>query len=331
MSSNGKSFDFGILIHGGASVEKIKKTDEITRSLKSAVSYSFDFLKRSSSNNAAAVDSVEAAVVSMEDSGVFNAGISSSLTIDKTIEMDASIMNGRDISAGSIGMATGIKNPIKVARQIMERTDHVMIASDGVTKLSNLFGYAIEGYSHELNEKKMNEYSRLLKNFRTKWKKNSKLMMMLSSKASQEEKNRHQHYSTVGAVAIDRDGNVASAVSSGGIWLKMPGRIGDSAIIGSGIYADNKSGATCATGYGEYAMRLCLCKYACDQMQLKNSARLSSKKSVDMLTKRFGKNTGGIIAVDIKGRFGIAYNTRSMSTALITNKNQKPTIAFGCD
>ncbi len=274
---------------------------------------------------------MEAAVVSMEDSGVFNAGIGSSLTIDKTIEMDASIMDGRDISAGSIGMATGIKNPIKVARQIMERTDHVMIASDGVTELSNLFGDSIEGYSHELNEKKMNEYSRLLKNFRTKWKKNSKLMMMLSSKASQEEKNRHQHYSTVGAVAIDRDGNVASAVSSGGIWLKMPGRIGDSAIIGSGIYADNKSGAACATGYGEYAMRLCLCNYACDQMQLKNSARLSSKKSVDMLTKRFGKNTGGIIAVDIKGRFGIAYNTRSMSTALITNKNQKPTIAFGCD
>jgi L-asparaginase / beta-aspartyl-peptidase len=85
-------------------------------------------------------------------------------------------------------------------------------------------------------EKKMKEYSRLLKNFRTKWKKNSKLMM-LSSIASQEEKN-HQHYSTVGAVAIDRDGNVASAVSSGGMWLKMHGRIGDSAIIGSGIYAD---------------------------------------------------------------------------------------------
>ena len=100
---------------------------------------------------------MEAAVVSMEDSGVFNAGIGSSLTIDKTIEMDASIMDGRDISASSIGMARGIKNPIKVARQIMERTDHVMIASDGVTKLSNLFGDSIEGYSHELNEKKMNE------------------------------------------------------------------------------------------------------------------------------------------------------------------------------
>jgi L-asparaginase / beta-aspartyl-peptidase len=332
LSSNGKCFDFGILIHGGASVEKIKKTDGITRSLKSVVSYSFDFLKRGSSNKTAAVDSVEAAVSSMEDSGLFNAGIGAPLTIDKTVEMDASIMDGRDLSAGSIGMATGIKNPVKIARLTMERTDHVMIVSDGVTKLSKLFGDTIEGYSHEINEKKMKEYCRLLKNFRTKWKKNSKLMMTLSSMASQEEKIRHQYYSTVGAVAIDKNGNVASAVSSGGIWLKMHGRIGDSAIIGSGIYADNKSGAACATGYGEYAMRLCLCKYACDQMQSKkNSAGLSSKKTVDMLTKRFGKNTGGIITVDTKGRFGIACNTRSMSTALITNKNQKPTIAFGCD
>jgi L-asparaginase / beta-aspartyl-peptidase len=329
LTSDGKNFDFGILVHGGASVDKIKETNEITRSLKSAVSYGFDLLKNSSSNNSA-VDSVEAAVASMEDSGVFDAGVGAYLTIDKTVEMDASIMDGRDISAGSVGMVTGIKNPIKLARQIMERTDHVMIVSDGATKLSKLFDSAIEDYPHELNEKKMKEYSRLLKNFRTKWKKNIKLMM-LSSMACQEEKNHQQHYSTVGSVAIDRDGNVASAVSSGGTWLKMHGRIGDSAIIGSGIYADNKSGAACATGYGEYTMRLCLCKYACDQMQSKNSAPLSSKKSIEMLTKRFGKNTGGIITVDSKGRFGIACNTRSMSTALITNKNQKPIIAFGSD
>ena len=182
-------------------------------------------------------------------------------------------------------------------------------------------------YPYEPNEKILNEYNKLIKNVRIKWKKNSKLMMLPSSTASQEK--NHQQYSTVGAVAIDKDGNVASAVSSGGIWLKMHGRIGDSAIIGSGIYADNKLGAACATGYGEYIMRLCLCKYACDQMQSKNNARISSKKSIDMLTKRFGKNTGGIITVDPTGRFGIAYNTRSMPTAMITKKNQKPIIAFG--
>jgi beta-aspartyl-peptidase (threonine type) len=201
-----------------------------------------------------------------------------------------------------------------------------MIVSDGVTKLSKLLGNTVEEYPHELNEKILNEYNELVKNVRIKWKKNSKLMM-LSSAVSQEK--NHQHSSTVGAVAIDKDGNVASAVSSGGIWLKMHGRIGDSAIIGSGIYADNRSGAACATGYGEYIMRLCLCKYACDQMESKSSARLSSKKSIDILTKRFGKNTGGIITVDLKGRFGIACNTRSMPTAMITKKNQKPVIAFG--
>ena len=323
MTSNRKGFDFGILIHGGAGVKKIKRTDDITRSLKSAVSNGFDLLKRSSNK---AVDSVEAAVASMEDSGVFDAGVGSYLTIDKTVEMDASIMDGRDISAGSVGMAMGIKNPIKLARKIMEHTDHVMMVSDGVTRLSKLFGNTVEEYPQELNTKILNEYNRLMKSVRIKWKKNNKLTM-LSSAASQEKS--HHHYSTVGAVAIDKDGNVASAVSTGGIWLKMHGRIGDSAIIGSGIYADNKSGAACATGYGEYIMRLCLCKYACDQMQSRNSAHLSSKKSIDVLTERFGKNTGGIITVDLKGRFGRACNTRFMPTAMITNKNQKPVIAFG--
>jgi beta-aspartyl-peptidase (threonine type) len=323
LTSNRKGFDFGILIHGGAGVEKIKRTDDITRSLKSAVSNGFDLLKRSSNK---AVDSVEAAVASMEDSGVFDAGVGSYLTIDKTVEMDASIMDGRDISAGSVGMAMGIKNPIKLARKIMERTDHVMMVSDGVTRLSKLFGNTVEEYPQELNKKILNEYNKLMKNVRIISKKNNKLTM-LSSAASQEKS--HHHYSTVGAVAIDKDGNVASAVSTGGIWLKMHGRIGDSAIIGSGIYADNKSGAACATGYGEYIMRLCLCKYACDQMQSRNSAHLSSKKSIDVLTERFGKNTGGIITVDLKGRFGRACNTRFMPTAMITNKNQKPVIAFG--
>jgi beta-aspartyl-peptidase (threonine type) len=323
LTSDRKGFDFGILIHGGAGVEKIKRIDDITRSLKSAVSNGFDLLKRSSNK---AVDSVEAAVASMEDSGVFDAGAGSYLTIDKTVEMDASIMDGRDISAGSVGMAMGIRNPIKLARKIMERTDHVMMVSDGVTRLSQLFGNTVEEYPQELDTKILNEYNKLMKNVRIKWKKNNKLTM-LSSAASQEKS--HHHYSTVGAVAIDKDGNVASAVSTGGIWLKMRGRIGDSAIIGSGIYADNKSGAACATGYGEYIMRLCLCKYACDQMQSRNSAHLSSKKSIDVLTERFGKNTGGIITVDLKGRFGRACNTRFMPTAMITNKNQKPVIAFG--
>jgi beta-aspartyl-peptidase (threonine type) len=131
----------------------------------------------------------------------------------------------------------------------------------------------------------------------------------------------------VGAVAIDKEGNVASAVSTGGRWLKVPGRIGDSGIIGAGFYADNSLGAACGTGTGEFFMRLCLCKYACDLMP-SNNAYLSSRKSIDLLTKRFGHSTGGMITVDPKGKFGIACNTKSMPTALITNKDENIRIAF---
>src|SRR6187200_735540 len=167
----------------------------------------------------------------MEDSGVFDAGVGAYLTIDKTVEMDASIMDGRDISAGSVGIVQGIKNPVKLARQIMERTDHVMIVCDGLTKFLDLFDKDVERYHHDISETLLNKYNSLVNNAQRKWKKNSKLLLQYA----QSQKN-HQYYGTVGAVAIDKHGNVASAVSTGGRWLKIPGRIGDSAVIGAGFY-----------------------------------------------------------------------------------------------
>jgi L-asparaginase / beta-aspartyl-peptidase len=318
LRSSYNGFDFGILIHGGSGTDKIKRVDEITRSLRSAVDYGFDLLK----NGKEALDSVEAAVASMEDSGIFNAGTGSCLTIDKTIEMDASIMDGRDISAGSVGIVQGIKNPVKLARQIMERTDHLMMVGDGLSKLLDLFDKDIERYHHDISETLLNKYSSLMNNAQKRWKKNSRLL----APYTQSQKN-DQYYGTVGAVSIDKHGNVASAVSTGGRWLKIPGRIGDSAVIGAGFYADNRLGAACGTGSGEYFMRLCLCKYACDLMQ-SNSAHLSSKRSIDLLTKRFGYNTGGMVTVDPRGKFGIACNTKSMPTALITRKDEKTKVAF---
>jgi L-asparaginase / beta-aspartyl-peptidase len=315
MSNNHfKDFDFGILIHGGSHTRKIERIKETKISLQSSISCGFDLLK----NGNSAVDAVESAVASMEDSGLFNAGVGSCLTIDKAIEMDASIMDGRDISVGSVGMVQGIRNPIKLARQIMERSDHVMIVSDGVTKILKLLKTDIEEYHPDINETLLKQYNRLMKHMKKRWKKNSKLLLPYYT----PPQTNHQYYGTVGAVAIDKDGNVASAVSTGGRWLKMSGRIGDSAVVGAGFYADNRLGAACATGYGEYMMRLCLCKYACDQMQF-NDALLSSKKSVQLLTERFGGNTGGIITVDQKGRFGIACNTLCMPTALISSRVKK--------
>ena len=311
--------DFGILIHGGAGTEKIKKSSkrakDITNSLVSSVCNGFEILRN---ENGTAVDAVESAVANMENSGVFNAGLGSCLTVDKQIEMDASIMNGKDISVGSVGMVQNIQNPIKLARSVMESTDHVMFVSEGANKLAKLLG--IEFSHYKISQQKLKTYNKYYKQMKSRWTKNNQLLTS----------HNNNHYGTVGAVAIDRKGNVASAVSSGGRWLKIHGRIGDSAIVGAGIYADNDLGAACATGSGEFIIRLCLSKYACDYMggQNNNNAFLSSNMAIAKLTQKFGENTGGIITVDTKGRFGAAMNTQSMPIALCISKTKKVKVAL---
>ena len=311
--------DFGILIHGGAGTEKIKKSSkrakEITNSLTSSVCNGFEILGK---ENGTAVDAVESAVANMENSGIFNAGLGSCLTVDKQIEMDASIMNGKDISVGSVGMVQNIQNPIKLARLVMESTDHVMFVSEGANKLAKLLGMEFRHY--KISQQKLKTYNKYYKQMKSRWRKNNQLLT---------SHNNNNHYGTVGAVAIDREGNVASAASTGGRWLKIHGRIGDSAIVGAGIYADNGLGAACTTGIGEFIVRLCLSKYACDYMgRQNNNALLSSNMAIAKLTQKFGKNTGGIITVDTKGQFGAAMNTQSMPIALCISKTKKVKVAL---
>jgi beta-aspartyl-peptidase (threonine type) len=310
--------DFGILIHGGAGTEKIKKSSkrakDITNSLMSSVCNGFEILRK---ENGTAVDAVESAVANMENSGVFNAGLGSCLTVDKQIEMDASIMKGKDISVGSVGMVQNIQNPIKLARLVMESTDHVMFVSEGANKLAKILGMEFRHY--KISQQKLKTYNKYYKQMKSRWRKNNQLLTS----------HNNNHYGTVGAVAIDREGNVASAASTGGRWLKIHGRIGDSAIVGAGIYADNDLGAACTTGTGEFIVRLCLSKYACDYMgRQNNNAILSSNMAIAKLTQKFGKNTGGIITVDTKGQFGAAMNTQSMPIALCISKTKKVEIAL---
>jgi beta-aspartyl-peptidase (threonine type) len=229
--------------------------------------------------------------------------------------MDASIMNGKDISVGSVGMVQNIQNPIKLARLVMESTDHVMFVSEGANKIEKLLGMEFRDY--KISQQKLKTYNKYYKQMKSRWRKNNQLLT-----------SHNNHYGTVGAVAIDRKGNVASAVSSGGRWLKIHGRIGDSAIVGAGIYADNGLGAACATGSGEFIVRLCLSKYACDYMGQNNNAFLSSNMAIAKLTQKFGRNTGGIITVDTKGQFGVAMNTQSMPIALCISKNKKIKVAL---
>ena len=222
--------NFGILIHGGAGSNKrathSKEEADIIKIIEQAAYNGFDFLKsnynihtnNSTTAASAALDAVEIAVAFMEDSGLFDAGILGSyLTMDAEIEMDASIMNGEDLSAGSVGMVQNIQNPIKLARLVMERTDHVMLVSDGVLQLAKLFNIEIKYRKPaEQNLQKYFNYLRKNNNKRItkkEWPKNHKLFCYLP------QFNHDYHYGTVGAVAIDKEGNVASAVSTGGTWF----------------------------------------------------------------------------------------------------------------
>jgi beta-aspartyl-peptidase (threonine type) len=327
--------NFGILLHGGASGSNKRKIAKqpskggegrIAKAIEQAASSGFGVLRNANANESStALDAVEIAVASMENSGVFDAGmVGSYLTMDSEIEMDASIMNGKDLTAGSVGMVKNIQNPIKLARLVMERTDHVMVVSDGATHLAKLFGMEIKYRKpSEQNLKKYKDYIRYNKRkIKNEWPRNYRLFNSLSQFNS-------DHYGTVGAVAIDKQGNVASAVSTGGRWFKMHGRVGDSAIIGSGLYADNESGAACTTGMGELIIRLCLAKTACDYMGAKQDALTSSRRAIELLTRKFGENTGGIIAVNKHGEFGMEINTQSMPIALFTsNTSDKPKVAF---
>jgi beta-aspartyl-peptidase (threonine type) len=161
---------------------------------------------------------------------------------------------------------------------------------------------------------KLESYKRLYRDMRATWSRNYQLP--------------YAHFGTVGAVALDMHGNVAAAVSTGGRWFKIHGRIGDSAVIGAGIYADNDSGAVCATGHGELMIRLCLSKYACDLLKGNNPCQ-SAKKAIGLLTQKFGANTGAIIiAIDTKGQFGMSTNTKSMPVAMKSSKDEKTRIFF---
>jgi beta-aspartyl-peptidase (threonine type) len=215
------------------------------------------------SKGGSALDSVEAGIVAIEDNPVSNAGIGSTLNLVGEIETDAAIMDGRTLRGAGVALLRDIKNPIKVARIVMDKTDHVLIAGTAARKLALVSGLAKSDLRVSKRVKAWKEGLHKLKSNRVQYlsRTSPEILQHFLAKSSD----------TVGALALDNDGNLAAACSTGGVSLKLPGRIGDSAILGAGLYADNKSGAATATGIGEQAMRLVISKAACDLMRHRNA------------------------------------------------------------
>src|SRR5579875_3424585 len=245
------------------------------------------------SKGGSAIDAVEEAIQVLEDSKVFNAGAGSCLTLEGKISTDASIMEG-SLNCGSIGDANVVKNPISLARSVMEKSDHVlMVGSQSLEKFCHAIGFKTEQIKP--TQQRLEQYRanliKMKKGQIEAWPKNYKILRQYVGNLS---KSTPEKFDTVGAVAVDHDSRVCSGVSTGGRWLKLPGRVGDSAIIGAGLYADNLSGAACATGAGEEIIRVNLCKTTCDLMRMGASAQSACEAAISMLTASRGEGTAGV-------------------------------------
>ncbi|RLG50074.1 MAG: asparaginase [Thermoproteota archaeon] len=281
-----------IIIHGGVRVYgKLKENPERIDELKKAVKMGYETLLEGGS----ALDAVEASVRYMEDSPLFNAGYGSSLNILGEVELDASIMDGKSLRAGAVGGVKGVRHAITLARAIMEETPHILLVGEGARKFASIIGMEVN--EDLVYEARKELYKAYMKGVGKKG---------FPSYLPSPELIRNYLADTVGAVAVDDKGRLAAATSTGGIMMKLPGRVGDSAIIGAGTYA-NEAGACSGTGVGEAAMKVLGAKQVVDLI----SEGIRPQKAVEEVLRRLWEKTKtpfGFIAIDREGNIGYAHS-----------------------
>ncbi len=292
---------YSLMIHGGAgALDNIRDSDTAVRyleSLRGILEHGRDILGLGGS----ALEAVEACASLLEDDPVFNAGCGSVLNEDGKVEMDAAIMDGRDLSAGAVAAVDNIANPIQLARLVMTMSEHVLLIAEGAERFAEHCGMerAPENYFYTPDRIEQLKLARL------------KHKVMLDHDSTEED-SEDQKYGTIGAVAYDMQGNLAAATSTGGIVNKRMGRVGDSPIIGAGVYADNETCAVSATGYGEDFMRTVIAKTISDFVYLKDmDAEEATRAGIEYLRRRV-KGRGGVIVIDRNGNCSSGFTTKKM-------------------
>lgn len=300
-----------LVIHGGAGTilrnqMTAEKEKAYTEALNKALQIGNDILKEGGT----ALDAVEACVRSMEDNPLFNAGKGAVFTNEGKNELDAAIMNGKTLAAGSVAGVTTIKNPISAARAVMDKSPHVMMTGPGAEKFAKQAGLEIVDPSYFYTENRWQGLQKARKEDSLKMQMDHSDTAKRSSLKQPE--NKDYKYGTVGAVALDRHGNLAAATSTGGMTNKKYGRVGDAPIIGAGTYANNATVAISGTGWGEYFMRLVMAKSISDMMEF---GRWKLTDATDeMVMKRLPAlgGDGGLIAVDKDGNIAMPFCTEGM-------------------
>ncbi len=253
-----------------------------------------------------ALDAVEQAVVIMEDDEAFDAGRGSFLNREGKVQLDSLIMDGATLRAGGVGCVEHIANPIRAARKVLSESPHVYFVAEGAERFAQEHGIPLCSNEDLITPREV-----------------ERLRVFQSSTTDKQELFAPAiSHDTVGAVALDGDGNIAAATSTGGTLNKAPGRLGDSSLIGCGCYADNQSAAVSTTGWGEPIMKLVLAKWAADRVASGNLPQWAAAEAMNYLKDRVDGH-GGIILLDSQGRLGIAHNTPRMAWALRTPDRQE--------
>ncbi len=290
---------FSIAIHGGAgtispATMTAEKEQAYTAALKAAVDAGYSVLE----NGGAALDAVAAAIVSLEDCPLFNAGKGSVFNNEGKQEMDASIMRGDNLMAGAVCSVRNIKNPILLAKAVMEQSEHVMLTKEGAEVFARQHDIEFEDDAYFYTDFRYEQWQQALKD-----------------DVIQLDHTSEKKFGTVGAVALDSHGNLAAGTSTGGMTNKKFGRIGDSSIIGAGTYANNKTCAISCTGHGELFIRTVVAHEVSSLMKYKGLSLANACDEVVMKQLVDIKGEGGLIAVDAKGNVAMPFNSEGMYRA----------------
>lgn len=302
MTSISSGNDFALAIHGGAgTILRSKMTAEREAAYHAGLRRSLDAGRAILADGGSALDAVSAAVMVLEDEPLFNAGRGAVYTSAGKQEMDAAVMDGRDRAAGAVAGICGPRNPVLAARAVMEHSGHVLLIGESAMAFCRERGLAFEEPAYFYTEQR--------------WQALQETLAMQKSGADDQDESRK--HGTVGAVALDRHGNLAAATSTGGMTAKSPGRVGDSPVIGAGTWADNETCAISATGHGEIFIRYAAAHEIASRMRHAGQSLEEASRAVvmDMLASAGG--SGGIIAVDRAGNVSLPFNCSGMYRGVV--------------
>ena len=292
-SCNDNKIDFAIVVHGGAgTIIKANMSNEMeyayNQKLEEAINTGYKILEKGGTS----LDAVESTIKILENSELFNAGKGSVLSNEEIVEMDASIMNGNNLNAGAISGVRTIKNPISAARLVMEKSDHVFLSGIGAESFAKSKGLEIVNNEYFITQRRLNS--------------------LLNAK--KRDTLNDNKFGTVGCVALDKLGNIASGTSTGGMTNKKWNRIGDVPIIGAGTYANNNTCGISSTGWGEFFIRNVVAYDISSQIEYKNlSIDIAAKNTLNKVKNLGG--SGGIVGIDKYGNIVMDFNTDGMYRA----------------